>query len=99
MKKSTLRYLAGLPIASVVALACLTQTAEAGWTGSMNGVGLGWASVNVTSSSLNSNLVKTLTMTFPSASMTNTPGFFAGGPLPDGASAATIAQIKGTNAY
>jgi hypothetical protein len=99
MKKSTLRFVVAWRITAAVMLASLSQSAKAGWTGSMNGVGLGWASVNVTSSSLNSNLVKTLTMTFPSASMTNTPGFFAGGPLPDGASAATIAQIKGTNGY
>src|SRR5437868_6803381 len=86
-------------IAAMAALFCLGETAHAGWTGSMNGVGLGCASVNVTSSSLNSNLVKSPTMIFPSASMTNADGFFAGGPLPNGASAATIAQIKGTNGY
>lgn len=76
-----------------------TPTAKAGWTGSMNGLGIGWASVNVTSSSLTSNTVACPTTNFPSASMTNATGFIAGGPLPDGASKATIAQIKGGSAY
>src|SRR5205085_1413393 len=84
---------------AIVLFACLSQTAKGGWTGSMNGVGFGWASVNVTSSTLITNLVKCPSTNLPSAAMTNTDGYIAGGPLPGGASAATVALIKGTNGY
>jgi hypothetical protein len=104
MKKTTLRFLTSWPIAAVVALACLVQSAKAGWTGSMNGLGNGWASVNVTASNvitgiLTSNLVNCPSNHAPSASMVATIGYIAGGPLPDGASAGTVALIKGTNGY
>src|SRR5260370_25085697 len=75
------------------------RLAFAGWTGQMNGVGYGKASVNVTSSTANSNTVGTLNMQSPSAAMTNTPTYFAGGPLPSGASLATISRIKGLPGY
>ncbi|HXI83382.1 MAG TPA: PxKF domain-containing protein [Verrucomicrobiae bacterium] len=74
-------------------------SALAGWTGSMNGSGFGKASVNVTSSTLKSNTVATALMTSPSAAMTNTPGFVAGGPLPSGASTKTLARILGQPGY
>jgi hypothetical protein len=75
------------------------QPARAGWTGSMNGTGYGFASVNVTSSTLSSNKVSSPNMTNPSAAMTNTATYFAGGPLPSGASPSTIARIKGAANY
>jgi hypothetical protein len=75
------------------------QLALAGWTGSMNGSGYGKASVNVTSSTGKSNSVPTKVMTAPSAAMTNTPGYVAGGPLPSGASKSTVARILGQPGY
>ncbi len=65
----------------------------------MNGTGYGVASVNVTSATLRSNKVSTPAMNNPSAAMTNTPTYFVGAPLPAGASAATIARIKGSAGY
>jgi len=73
--------------------------ALAGWTGSMNGSGYGKASVNVTSSTAKSNTVATAVMTNPSAAMTNTPGYVAGGPLPSGSSKLTVARILGQPGY
>jgi hypothetical protein len=78
---------------------CLSPSARAGWTGSMNGVGFGKAVINVTSSTRNSNSVATATMNNPSAAMTNTPGYVYGGPLPKGASPLTVARIKGMSGY
>src|SRR5712671_4221897 len=75
------------------------QLALAGWTGQMNGTGYGKASVNVTSSTAKSNTVGTANMQSPSAAMTNTATYFAGGPLPSGASTATVARIKGSAGY
>lgn len=70
-----------------------------GWTGSMNGVGFGIASVNVTSATLRSNKVSTASMYNPSAAMTNTATYFVGAPLPSGSSTATVARIKGSAGY
>jgi len=75
------------------------QSVKAGWTGVMNGTGFGWASVNVTSSTLNSNSVKTANIASPSAAMTTTSGYVAGAPLPAGSSKATVARIKGSAGY
>src|ERR1041385_254826 len=75
------------------------QMALAGWTGSMNGSGFGKAQVNVTSSTSKTNIVTTTNMVSPSAAMTNTTGYVFGGPLPSGASSATIARIKGLPGY
>src|SRR6185312_13365642 len=76
-----------------------SPSAKAGWTGAMNGLGIGWASVNVTSSSDNSNSVACPTTSAPSASMKPTTGYIAGAPLPQGASSGTIAQVKGAAGY
>jgi hypothetical protein len=78
-----------------------TPAAKAGWTGSMNGIGIGWANVNATSVTLATNSVNCPSNNLPSASMTNgvATGFRANGPLPDGSSLGTVAQIKGTNGY
>jgi len=86
-------------IAVAGVIVCLTHTAKAGWTGVMNGTGLGWASVNVTASTGQTNALRTPNMTGPSAAMTNTPTYFSGAPLPAGASPATIARIKGSAGY
>ena len=99
MKKSGGWFLA-VPLAvAIVAVLCSSQTTKAGWTGSMNGVGFGLASVNVTSSTLRSNKVTTPTMYNPSAAMTNTATYFVGAPLPSGSSTATVARIKGSAGY
>jgi len=51
------------------------QQARAGWSGLMNGAGIGWASVNVKSSTLQSNRLTTLNNTAsPSAAMAPTSG-------------------------
>jgi hypothetical protein len=81
------------------AIICHGLTARAGWSGAMNGTGFGWASVNVTSSTLKTNSVKTVNMTNPSAAMTNTTGYSVGAPLPAGSSPATVARIKGSAGY
>lgn len=84
----------------VVALAiCPSLSGLAGWTGSMNGSGYGKASVNVTSATQIAKTVSSATMTFPSAAMVTTPGYSAGGTLPDGSSAATTARILGQSGY
>src|SRR5258708_1819908 len=97
MQKPRNQFVLAWWIVVVGAIICLSQTAKAGWTGAMNGTGYGWASVNVTSSTLHSNLVKTPNMTGPSAAMTNTATYFAGAPLPSGWCPATVARIKGTS--
>jgi hypothetical protein len=69
---------------------------RAGWTGLMNGVGVGWASVNVRSSTLNTNRIATLpNTTLPSAAMAPTAGYKTNAPLPGGAATNTFARIKG----
>ena len=72
------------------------QLAFAGWQGLINGLGRGWASVNVRSSTLVTNRVTTLNDTaLPSAAMAPTIGYKTNAPLPAGASAKTYARIKG----
>jgi hypothetical protein len=72
------------------------QLAFAGWTGLINGLGIGWASVNVRSSTLNTNKVITLNnTTSPSASISPTTGYKTNGFSPSGASTNTYARIKG----
>jgi hypothetical protein len=65
----------------------------------MNGSGFGKAQVNVTSSTLRTNIVATTNMFFPSSAMTNTVGFVFGGPLPSGSSTSTVARIIGQAGY
>jgi hypothetical protein len=68
----------------------------AGWTGLINGVGTGWASVNVRSSWDFSNRVTTLNnTTYPSASMSPTTGYTTNANLPRGASKSTYSRIRG----
>lgn len=72
------------------------QSAFAGWTGLINGVGVGWASVNVRSSKLTTNRVTTLNnLPLPSAAMAPASGYKTNAPLPTGASTTTYSRIKG----
>ncbi len=78
------------------------QFAVAGWTGGMNGVGYGQASVNVRAydtSALKTKTVTTSNMTNPSVAMTITTGYVFGGTLPAGASSATVAKVKTLPGY
>src|SRR5712691_2222080 len=86
------------PAVAVLAVLVISQgqRARAGWTGLMNGVGVGWAGVNVRSSTLNTNRVTTLPNTsLPSAAMAPTTGYKTNAPLPSGAATNTYARIKG----
>src|SRR5258706_12598165 len=70
--------------------------ALAGWTGLINGKGIGWASVNVKSSTLETGRVTTRTnTTYPSAAMAPTTGYLTNAPLPGGSATNTYARIKG----
>src|SRR5262249_25062784 len=62
----------------------------------INGVGVGWSSVNVRSSTQITNRVSTKANTAsPSAAMAPTIGYKTNAPLPSGASASTFSRIKG----
>ncbi len=75
-----------------------TETAMAGWSGSMNGVAFGWASVNVVSSSLKEKNLSTVNMTAPGAAMA--PASYAtNSTLPNGSSSTTKARIQGSSGY
>ena len=98
--KNTIRRCTGIGFAIIAGMIISPgQLALAGWTGSMNGTGLGKASVNVTSSTGKSNAVATAVMTNPSAAMIKTAGYVAGGPLPTGSSKTTVARILGQPGY
>jgi hypothetical protein len=72
------------------------QSAFAGWTGLINGLGIGWASVNVRSSTLQTNRVTTINnLVSPSAAMAPATGYKTNAPLPSGASPTTYSRIKG----
>ena len=72
------------------------QSVFAGWTGLINGLGIGWASVNVRSSTLVTNRVTTVNnLASPSAAMAPTTGYKTNAPLPAGASTNTYSRIKG----
>jgi hypothetical protein len=77
-----------------------SQVGHAGWTGAINGFGFGWASVNVKSSSGFTGRTATPNMDDPSASMAPNPDeYFANAELPQDASSATLARIKGFAGY
>ena len=76
-----------------------SYNAWAGWTGVMNGLGVGRASVNVTSATQATALAPTPVMTEPSAAINPLDGFAVGAPLPNGSSAATSANVKGKKGY
>jgi hypothetical protein len=72
------------------------QSAYAGWKGLINGLGVGWASVNVRSATQITNTVTTVNnLLSPSAAMAPTTGYKTNAPLPGGASTNTYARIKG----
>jgi hypothetical protein len=76
------------------------QQVKAGWTGSMNGIGYGWCSVNVTSSKAGNSLsASDPTDNSPSASMPPTYGYRDNNVLPDGSSAFTVSQVLGSAGY
>jgi hypothetical protein len=82
----------------VVLLLSITQIqiGRAGWTGLINGKGVGWAGVNVRSVTLFTNRVQTVTnTTLPSAAMSPTLGYLTNAPLPSGAATNTYSRIKG----
>jgi hypothetical protein len=83
--------------AVLVALAIgQNQSVFAGWTGLINGLGVGWASVNVRSSTLVTNRVTTVNnLASPSAAMAPTTGYKTNAPLPSGSSTNTYSRIKG----
>ena len=100
---STARQFTIFEIAAVgFIVACCAQPAQAGWTGAMNGVGYGQATVNVrafdTLASKARNL-STTNMQAPSAAITTTTGYVFGAPLPQDASPATVAKVKGLPGY
>ncbi len=96
MKKSS-RWFPKVGCAILAGLViCQNQTVFAGWTGLINGAGIGWASVNVRSSSLKTNRVTTLNnLLSPSAAMSPTTGYKTNAPLPSGASTNTYSRIRG----
>ncbi len=72
------------------------RSAFAGWTGLIDGSGKGWASVNVRSSTLQTNRVTTVNnLLYPSAAMAPTTGYKTNATLPAGASTNTYSRIKG----
>src|SRR5262245_50667097 len=74
------------------------QVTHSGWTGLINGVGKGWASADVRSSTLKTNRVTTFTNTaLPSASvaLAKTAGYITNGILPTGSATNTFSRIKG----
>jgi hypothetical protein len=96
MQKAGARFAALCWIVGIVVIIAQCQIARAGWTGLINGVGNGWAGVNVRSSTSHTNQVTTLQNTAsPSASITPATGYKTNGPLPTGASTATYSRIKG----
>src|SRR5258706_662016 len=86
-------------VACVAAITAHSKNVQGGWTGAMNGTGYGWAGVNVVSSVLTTNTLRTLNMTGPSAAMAPTTGYYTNRILPLGASPNTLARIKGSSGY
>lgn len=76
-----------------------SQVALGGWSGQMNGTGLGRAAVNVTSATGNAGSAATGIVSSPSAAMKVTEGFKAGAPLPSGSSLSTSSLVKGLPGY
>ncbi len=75
------------------------QLGWAGWTGAMNGTGFGVAQVNVVSYKSGEQSTASTARQDPSAAVTVTPGYFAGALLPEDASPATVAKVKGSAGY
>lgn len=96
MKKLSGRFFQAASTALVITLGSYNQTAFAGWTGLINGAGTGWASVNVRSSTFQTNRLTTVNnLLSPSAAMSPTTGYKTNAPLPSGASTNTYSRIKG----
>ena len=71
------------------------QVAKAGWTGLINGAGIGYASVNVKSFKGITNVVTPNNLQFPSAAVSPATGYTYSGALPRDASPNTYSRIKG----
>jgi len=105
MKKSTTTLrLALTALTTIVLLDCDLQRARAGWTGTMDGTGKGWVSVNVRSSRGTSRTISTLgsfpaNTLNPSAAMAPLSGYLTNAPLPSGSSSGTVARVKGSPGY
>jgi hypothetical protein len=79
----------------VLMLASQTDSVRAGWAGLVNGKNIGWASVNVRSSTLNTNNLITLTnMSLPSAAMFPVTGYRTNSTVPSGTASTTYARLK-----
>ncbi len=96
MKKSNNQFLLSWWTVVIGVVICHSQMAMAGWTGAINGLGVGFAGANVKSSTLNVSSTNTsANFRSPSAAVsTNTTGYIAKLPLPSGASTASYAWAK-----
>lgn len=83
----------------VAMLASLAGSAQAGWTGAMNGTGFGWAGVNVASGMGIYGFAQTDRIDLPSAAMAPAIGYQKSSQLPLGASPYTLARVKGEGGY
>ena len=98
MQKTILRY-SQLACAVVTGMAVgHVQNVQAGAYGAINGVGKGWASVDVRSSTSNTNRVMTpASINLPSASISPAVGYTYTTNSPSGASTNTYARTKATS--
>ena len=95
MEKLSLRFIK-LACATVAGVAVFqVYNLQAGWTGLINGAGVGWSSVNVRSVTMETNRATTPSIANPSASISPGRGYVYGTNLPSGASLATYSRIKG----
>ncbi|HEX5221518.1 MAG TPA: HYR domain-containing protein [Verrucomicrobiae bacterium] len=97
MEKTTLRYsklacalFAGIAVGQV-------QNVQAGASGVINGVGSGWAAVNMRSVTSNTNSVRTPSRSLPSASIAPAAGYTYTTNSPSGASTNSYARTKATS--
>ena len=100
---NTAKKFTGLDIATVgFIVAFFAQPAQAGWSGAMNGIGYGATTVNVRAYDTlasKTRYVSTTNMVSPSAAITITSGYVFGALLPQDASSATVAKVKGLPGY
>ena len=100
MRKSIVRNTGIASVTIVGMLVGQVQVGQAGWNGVMNGLGVGWASANVVSSSLKEKTLTTATKQDPGASMPNSGSTnYLNGTLPNGSSSSTVARILGAPGY
>ena len=95
MEKTNLRYLKLALTVFVGMTVGYVHTVQAGYTGVINGAGVGWASVNVRSVTDNTNRVTSPGVTNPSVTMSRYPGYTYTTNNPAGASGSTYSRLKG----